>query len=81
LVGSGGDAYFSVGSELWKSDGTTAGTVEITDLAAEGNLSDLFDVNGTLFFLANHTTLHRSDGTEPGTVEVDPGEVSVGPST
>jgi ELWxxDGT repeat protein len=81
LVGSGGDAYFNVASELWKSDGTTAGTIEVADLAGEGPLSDLFDVNGTLFFIANHTTLYKSDGTEAGTVEVDPGEVSVGPST
>ena len=73
------------GPELWKSDGTVAGTVLVKDIVPNesnsgtvGNytshLTNLTNVNGTLFFQArdhvNGTELWKSDGTEAGTVLV-----------
>jgi ELWxxDGT repeat protein len=69
------------GLELWKSDGTEAGTVLVKDILPgpgsgfDQNLTDsLVAVNNTLFFTANNGVngleLWRSDGTEPGTVIV-----------
>lgn len=65
------------GSELWKSDGTNAGTVLVKDIQAgpgSSVSSDLMNVNGTLFFTANTTTegneLWKSDGTTAGTLLV-----------
>ena len=72
---------FSAGSnsgrELWKSDGTEAGTVRVKDInpgSASSDPRDLTNVNGTLFFSAydgsSGRELWRSDGTEAGTVRV-----------
>ena len=65
------------GAELWKSDGTTAGTALVKDLfvgTAGSAPSNLTNVNGTLFFTANDGTngaeLWKSDGTTAGTVLV-----------
>lgn len=70
-------AQGSVGSwELWKSDGTTAGTVLVKDIVpgpASSQPLNLTNVNGTLFFSANDGNgpgLWKSDGTEGGTVLV-----------
>ncbi|QRN96657.1 HYR domain-containing protein [Archangium violaceum] len=65
------------GRELWKSDGTEAGTVLVRDIRP-GTGSSLPSmptrVGTTLFFLANDGThgeeLWKSDGTEAGTVLV-----------
>ncbi len=62
------------GRELWKSDGTKAGTVLVRDIR-EGCLSsaatNLHNVGGLLFFTAEDansgTELWTSDGTEQGT--------------
>jgi len=75
----GGVLYFGAddgvsGSELWKSDGTEAGTVRIKDLWIGPGSSDpeyLVNIGGTLFFSA-HDDIHgrelwKSDGTEAGT--------------
>ena len=72
------------GGELWKSDGTAAGTV-----AGQGHQPgqrqlrlpyNLTNVNGTLFFAADDGThgseLWKSDGTAAGTVlvkDINPG--------
>ncbi|HUC89494.1 MAG TPA: ELWxxDGT repeat protein [Patescibacteria group bacterium] len=71
------------GTELWKSDGTSDGTVLVKDINPGGDdgwESYLTDVNGTLFFVANDGThgseLWKSDGTESGTVmvkDINPG--------
>ncbi len=67
----------SSGNEIWKSDGTSAGTVLVKDVkpgAAGSVTSALANVNGTLFFVANEGTngyeLWKSDGTASGTVLV-----------
>ncbi|MCY7274697.1 MAG: DUF4347 domain-containing protein [Phormidesmis sp. CAN_BIN44] len=77
-----GTLYFGAyedtnGYELWKSDGTAAGTVLVKDIFAGSNSSDpdsLTNVNGTLYFKARNTTnryeLWKSDGTAAGTVLV-----------
>ena len=47
------------GWELWKSDGTAAGTVLVKDIRAghDGSIPGyLTNVNGTLFFQANDGT-------------------------
>ena len=74
--------YFTVsdgtlGNELWKSDGTSAGTVVVKDIwpGAGGSWStELAMVDGILHFSANDgihgEELWRSDGTPGGTVMV-----------
>ena len=65
------------GAQLWKSDGTSAGTVMVSLINPSGdaNLINLTDVNGELFFQADDGTdgaeLWKSDGTSVGTVMVD----------
>lgn len=78
LYFSAGD--FNLGStnyELWKSDGTDAGTVLVKEIRPGNSGSSpegLVDVNGTLFFRAddgvNGKELWKSDGTASGTVMV-----------
>src|SRR4051812_13608992 len=74
--------YFSAedasnGRELWRSDGTAAGTTIVKDISpgvAGSNPSNLINVGGTLFFSANNATsgieLWKSNGTATGTVLV-----------
>ena len=89
IVAVGSTAFFTAttpqhGLELWKSDGTEAGTILVKDIRA-GSLGSnilsypppsswLTNVGGTLFFVANDggtgTELWKSDGTEAGTVRV-----------
>ncbi len=62
------------GWELWKSNGTAAGTVLVKDIVGGSTPLHLTNVNGTLFFTA-HTAVHgyelwKSDGTAAGTVLV-----------
>ncbi|MBB6372187.1 T9SS type A sorting domain-containing protein [Chryseobacterium shigense] len=68
------------GKEIWKSDGTVAGTVLLKDIApnAGGSISGDFNIlplNNKFYFIANLGTgyeLYASDGTEAGTVSVKP---------
>ncbi len=82
--------YAAQNNELWKSDGTTAGTVKVRDISpTDSDPRYLTNVNGTLFFGAqdayhvyygtNNNELWKSDGTAAGTVEVrdiNPGSLS-----
>jgi ELWxxDGT repeat protein len=82
LVGVNGTLFFVGhdevhGDELWKSNGTAAGTVLVKDIrpgTGSASLAELTDGNGTLFFQANDGAsgeeLWQSDGTEAGTVLV-----------
>ena len=69
------------GSELWKSDGTDAGTVQLKGLTS---IPYLTNANGTIYF-ANLTgtgdELWKSDGTQAGTVLVKtlPGDILSAP--
>lgn len=67
------------GLELWKSNGTEAGTVMVKDINTSGGSFPIYpyepvELNGIIFFSAyNPTTgteLWKSDGTESGTVLV-----------
>jgi ELWxxDGT repeat protein len=77
------DEWPRVGSKLWKSDGTPAGTVLVKDVElgdpGYGDFTEFVNVNGTLFFTSNGawngiersgTGLWKSDGTTTGTVLV-----------
>src|SRR5262249_2839339 len=71
------DGTYGHGVELWKSDGTAAGTVLVKDISPGGGSSypsDFTNVNGTLFFTAEDGTdgieVWKSDGTAAGTVLV-----------
>jgi MYXO-CTERM domain-containing protein len=82
MVNVNGTLFFAAddgvgGKELWKSDGTAAGTVLVKDIRPGSWGSDpayLTNVNGTLFFAADATgwgpELWKSDGTTAGTVLV-----------
>ena len=82
LTNVNGTLYFEAndgthGVELWKSDGTAAGTVMVKDIdpGADSSVpSDLTNVNGTLYFTADDGAhgfeLWKSDGTAAGTVMV-----------
>jgi ELWxxDGT repeat protein len=59
-------------STVWRSDGTEAGTQKVADFSFRNNVTNLTDVNGTLFFVRGTSPyeLWKSDGTLPGTVRV-----------
>ena len=92
LTAVGGTLFFTAddgthGRELWKSNGTKAGTVLVKDIESDSGEyyddgpSDLTGVGGTLFFTADDGThgaeLWKSNGTRAGTVlvkDIDPND-------
>jgi ELWxxDGT repeat protein len=82
LLTIGTTTYFTAddgihGRELWKTDGTAAGTVMVKDINPDKESSDptyLTVFNGELYFAADDgvdgNELWKSDGTEAGTVMV-----------
>ena len=94
LVAMNGYVYFSAetsglgstGRELWRSDGTFAGTTLVKDIITgsfSGNPSGFCNVNGTLFFAAyngfNGNALWKSDGTALGTDTVKDVDFALNP--
>ncbi|QHT65257.1 T9SS type A sorting domain-containing protein [Rhodocytophaga rosea] len=81
LINVNNTLYFVTRSEsgghiLWKSDGTTAGTVKIKDTFGESlaTLANFTNFNGVLYFTAANGAgikLWKSDGTTAGTVPVE----------
>jgi len=76
------------GREVWKSDGTEAGTILLKDInpgTGFSNPADLIAINGTLFFKARGSggeEVWKSDGTTSGTVllkDISPGGGSSSP--
>ncbi|TWT52953.1 hypothetical protein Pla22_05810 [Rubripirellula amarantea] len=79
------------GRELWKTDGTAAGTVLVKDVSAGSASgaafgSNMLNVAGTLFFAAREGVhgyeLWKSDGTEAGTTlvkDIRPGHLDASP--
>src|SRR5262249_54797612 len=74
------------GSELWKSDGSAAGTQLVKDINTDTKSSypqQLVNADGTLFFTADDgihgRELWRSDGTEQGTQLVK--DITPGPAS
>lgn len=72
------DGATNHGEELWKTDGTEAGTVMVKDIWAgttSSSPTNLFNFNGILYFaayadipmMAGTAQLWKSDGTEAGT--------------
>jgi ELWxxDGT repeat protein len=77
---------YDTGIELWKSDGTAAGTMLVKDInpgSASSHADDLANIDGTLFFTADDghhgIELWKSDGTAAGTTlvkDISPGSGS-----
>ncbi|MBL9182814.1 MAG: M36 family metallopeptidase [Verrucomicrobiaceae bacterium] len=96
MTAYGGAVYFATtsaaaGTELWKTDGTAAGTVMVKDInpgAVSSSPQNLIVVGGVLYFSAigsggTDRELWRSDGTSAGTVRVKdifPGTSASNPS-
>ena len=75
------------GYELWKSDGTTAGTVMVKDILPGVSGSSPYGfarVNGTFLFSANNgvngVELWSTDGTDAGTVLVKDINLTINPT-
>ena len=72
LTDVNGTLHFSANGFLWKTDGSSRGTVKLKTVA---NPRGFTAVNGSLYFVSQDN-LWKSDGTQRGTRRVAPGEVS-----
>ncbi|CAN5891254.1 hypothetical protein BH11VER1_BH11VER1_00780 [soil metagenome] len=95
LVNAGGTLFFRAftsasGYELWKSDGTSAGTVQVKDIypgVISSSPASMLAVGNEIYFsafdAANGIELWKSDGTDTGTVlikDINPGAPSSTPT-
>lgn len=89
LLEVGGFLYFAgangfQGTELWRTDGTPGGTVQVKDLnpgSPDALPTNLTNVGGTLYFTATNGiggALYRTDGTAAGTVLLRQGTITGG---
>lgn len=95
LFTAGGFTYFSAdnginGRELWRTDGTSAGTQLVRDINPLGSSdpTEFEQVGNVIFFAASDgvtgTELWRTDGTSQGTTrvaDINPGAASSNPSS
>jgi ELWxxDGT repeat protein len=65
-----GVSFGSQGSELWKSDGTSAGTVKVKSFPSEPSAPTLFTAVGDTCFFRVGDALWRTDGTAKGTFQL-----------
>jgi ELWxxDGT repeat protein len=68
LTQAGSQAFFSAGDDLWRTDGTTAGSALVASFDAP--IISLYSIGSLLYFQTNErdgATLYRSDGTPGGT--------------
>lgn len=69
---SGNLLYFTYNDQLWRSDGTVAGTMDITPGELTSYQKNLFDIHGRLCFTEEidekHSVLWKSQGTTKNTV-------------
>ncbi len=78
LVNADGVLYFTAfddsGLQLWKSDGTLAGTMRVTNLPGVLAINDICAMDGVVLFTANYDysqeSLYVTDGTELGTKDI-----------
>ena len=83
LQSVGATVYFQVGvnsptvntdQQLWKTDGTVAGTVLVKSFSRTGQIQQILNSNGVTFLVASDGVtgleLWRTDGTSPGTTLV-----------
>ena len=54
---------------LWKSDGTSEGTVLIKTMSIDGNIINMVELNNSLYFTISDQ-LWKSDGSKAGTIKV-----------
>jgi ELWxxDGT repeat protein len=70
------DGFTGPQRQLWKTDGTAAGTVLVKEIVPQDLTA--VPINGTLLFAAPGNQLWKSDGTAAGTVEI---KVQIPPAT
>ncbi len=85
----GNTLYFVANNEteLWRSDGTTAGTTRVQTIAPGASVQNLVAIGNILYFVATDATngreLWRSDGTAAGTARIsniNPGAGNANPN-
>ncbi len=69
VIGEITSNYSQVKEELWRTDGTDAGTISLYVSDINTPIRNLTDVNGKLFFTSGYKLL-KSDGSAPGTTVV-----------
>jgi ELWxxDGT repeat protein len=83
LTRLGNSLYFTIGGDLWKSDGSSSGTARIKTL--NGPVGPFVKKGNSLYFPASDTSngneLWMSDGTGSGTVRLKDINVGVGSSS